>query len=100
MAAFAGYDNMEVNLEPVLDYLKAQNHKALEHEQSAKRVAGMNKWEVSTVVTFVAGYLCLLTHGLPQLPISQPLHSQTHFHQLCCPSTFRNWMFDLALLHN
>ena len=43
----AGYDNMEVNLEPVLDYLKAQNYKALEHEQSAKRVAGMNKWEVS-----------------------------------------------------
>lgn len=38
---------MEVNLEPVLDYLKAQNYKALEHEQSAKRVAGMNKWEVS-----------------------------------------------------
>lgn len=37
---------MEVNLEPVLDYLKTQNHKALEHEQSAKRVAGMNKWEV------------------------------------------------------
>lgn len=46
----AGYDNMEVNLEPVLDYLKAQNYKALEHEQSAKRVAGMDKWEVSQVV--------------------------------------------------
>ena len=43
----AGYDNMEVNLEPVLDYLKAQNYKALEHEQSAKRAAGMDKWEVS-----------------------------------------------------
>ena len=43
----AGYDNMEVNLEPVLDYIKAQNYKALEHEQNAKREAAMHKWEVS-----------------------------------------------------
>lgn len=41
-----GYDNMEVNLEPVLDYIKAQNYKALEYEQNAKRVSSMNKWEV------------------------------------------------------
>lgn len=37
---------MEVNLEPVLDYIKAQNYKALEHEQNAKRDTGMDKWEV------------------------------------------------------
>ena len=43
----AGYDNMEVNLEPVLDYIKAQNYKALEYEQNAKRVSGMNKWTVN-----------------------------------------------------
>lgn len=41
-----GYDNMEVNLEPVLDYIKAQNYKALEYEQNAKREASMSKWEV------------------------------------------------------
>ncbi len=41
-----GYDNMEVNLEPVLDYIKAQNYKALEYEQNAKRESSMNKWEV------------------------------------------------------
>ena len=46
----AGYDNMEVNLEPVLDYIKAQNYKALEHEQNAKRLTGMNKWEVRLLV--------------------------------------------------
>lgn len=45
--AVIGYDNMEVNLEPVLDYIKAQNYKALEYEQNAKRVSGMNKWTVS-----------------------------------------------------
>ena len=38
---------MEVNLEPVLDYIKAQNYKALEYEQNAKRDAAMNKWTVS-----------------------------------------------------
>ena len=59
---------MEVNLEPVLDYLKAQNQKALEHEQSAKRVAGMQKWEVSQVITFGAGCLCCL-------PTDHPLSS-------------------------
>ncbi len=41
-----GYDNMEVNLEPVLDYIKAQNYKALEYEQNAKRESSMNKWQV------------------------------------------------------
>lgn len=41
---------MEVNLEPVLDYIKAQNYKALEHEQNAKRLTGMNKWEVRLLV--------------------------------------------------
>ena len=45
----AGYDNMEVNLEPVLDYIKAQNYKALEFEQNAKRVASMSKWTVGTL---------------------------------------------------
>ena len=47
LAVCAGYDNMEVNLEPVLDYIKAQNYKALEFEQNAKRVASMSKWTVS-----------------------------------------------------
>ena len=65
-AAYAGYDNMEVNLEPVLDYLKAQNHKALEHEQSAKRAAGMQKWEVSKVNHFWLSGCLLLTHRLSQ----------------------------------
>ncbi|KAL3143563.1 hypothetical protein ABBQ38_002360 [Trebouxia sp. C0009 RCD-2024] len=61
-----GYDNMEVNLEPVLDYLKAQNYKALEHEQSAKRVAGMDKWEdprVDVCVYFIA------PHRLKQMDV-------------------------------
>ena len=43
---FAGYDNMEVNLDPVIDHIQAQNLKALEHEQNAKREAAMSKWQV------------------------------------------------------
>lgn len=75
-AAYAGYDNMEVNLEPVLDYLKAQNHKALEHEQSAKRAAGMQKWEVSKVNHFwLSGCLCYSPTDFHRLP--QSYHWQT-----------------------
>ena len=55
-----GYDNMEVNLEPVLDYIKAQNYKALEHEQNAKRDTGMNKWEVYTACS---GISCSRMHS-------------------------------------
>ena len=47
--AIAGYDNMEVNLEPVIDHIKAQNFKALQHEQNAKRETAMSKWQVCTV---------------------------------------------------
>ena len=50
----AGYDNMEVNLDPVMDYIKAQNYKALEHEQNAKRLAGMDKWEVRQLTLLAA----------------------------------------------
>jgi len=61
-----GYDNMEVNLEPVLDYIKAQNYKALEHEQNAKREAGMNKWEVSALCLAVEAHQCLInTSSMP-----------------------------------
>lgn len=66
---------MEVNLEPVLDYLKAQNHKALEHEQSAKRIAGMQKWEVCKVKTFCVGCTCCSPTDFHRLP--QSSHWQT-----------------------
>lgn len=49
MYGVTGYDNMEVNLEPVLDYIKAQNYRALEYEQNAKRVSAMSKWTVSSL---------------------------------------------------
>lgn len=61
-----GYDNMEVNLEPVLDYIKAQNYKALEYEQNAKRVSAMSKWtdpRVDVCVYFIA------PHRLKQMDI-------------------------------
>lgn len=41
----AGYDNMEVNLDPVIEHIKAQNLRALEHEQNAKRETSMSKWQ-------------------------------------------------------
>jgi septin 7 len=52
-----GYDNLEVTLDPVLDYIKAQQYKALEHEQNAKRVHAMTKFEdprVDVCVYFIA----------------------------------------------
>lgn len=60
---------MEVNLEPVLDYIKAQNYKALEYEQNAKRVSAMSKWTVRCMhaarqflVSFPVDY-CTSTHN-------------------------------------
>ncbi|DBA79391.1 TPA: hypothetical protein ACH3X2_000037 [Trebouxia sp. C0005] len=76
-----GYDNMEVNLEPVLDYIKAQNYKALEYEQNAKREASMSKWEdprVDVCVYFIAPhrlkqmdveFMKRLSQEVPVLPV-------------------------------
>ena len=51
---------MEVNLEPVLDYIKAQNYKALEYEQNAKRDAAMNKWTVSPLSCCSSHTVCFV----------------------------------------
>lgn len=61
-----GYDNMEVNLDPVIDHIQAQNLKALEHEQNAKREAAMSKWQdprIDVCVYFIA------PHRLKQIDV-------------------------------
>ena len=76
---------MEVNLEPVLDYIKAQNYKALEHEQNAKRDTGMDKWQVCIAYSVM---LCSSMHSHTSCWcisfLTQSLCMSDAFAPLCC----------------
>lgn len=84
-----GYDNLEVNVEPVLDYIHQQSLKAVEHEQNAKRAAPLTKFEdprVDCCVYFIAPhrlkpvdveFMKEISKEVPVLPVLAKADSMT-----------------------
>lgn len=84
-----GYDNMEVNMDPILDYINDANHACLRREQDARRQGPLAKLpdpRVDVCVYFVAPhrlkpvdckFIARLAKSVPVLPVLAKADSMT-----------------------